>query len=79
MADDVDITQDRLEKETAALLEAHNSRSKRHQVMDSDGVVICADCGGVVSIGRILAGYANCIDCQTAAEKVYKLNRRTYQ
>lgn len=76
MADEVDITQDRMEKEAQAMLELHRNRGSRTQVLDRDGDIICADCGGSMQLGRKLNGYANCIECQTEAEKSQKINRR---
>lgn len=76
MADECDVTQDRLEREEAARLKALSEVRPRAQVMDEDGEVICADCGGGISLGRVMAGYANCIDCQSELEKKTKISKR---
>ena len=76
MADECDVTQDRLEREEAARLKALSSLRPRAQVMDDEGEVICADCGGGISLGRKMAGYANCIDCQSELEKKTRVGKR---
>ena len=79
MADVVDFANDTVDLENEAIISSHVNRSTRHQVVDEDGVVVCADCGGEMIQGRIMYGYANCLYCQTEAEHRDSIGKRQFR
>lgn len=79
MADDVDVANSRVELETESIISSHLNRSTRQQVVDEDGIVVCADCGGEMVQGRIMYGYANCLYCQTEAEHRDSIGKRQFR
>lgn len=79
MADEADLTQERLEIEEALRKKIMSQYKMRPQQFDSDGALICDECGGDMPVGRGLQGYPNCVECQTIHEKKDAIGKRVFK
>lgn len=78
MADEADLTQERLEIEERMRAKVLAEYKMRPQQFDADGALICDECGGSMPLGRSLQGYPNCVECQTVHEKKGNVGKRVF-